>query len=48
VKVVAALVEEPAYDNFKGKPLDYQGRTACDRRLHDVWNVRRRYQRNCG
>jgi len=44
-KVVAALVAETDYDNFKSKVAAHQGRTAYERALHEVWGVMHRLQR---
>ena len=43
VKVVAELVEEVDYDNFKSKVAEVCGRDAYEESLHDVWRVMYEY-----
>jgi hypothetical protein len=47
VKVVAMLVEETDYDNFKSQVARHRGRagTAYERSLHEVWSVMHRLQK---
>jgi hypothetical protein len=47
VKVVAMLVEETDYDNFKSQFARHQGRagTAYERSMHEVWSVMHRLQK---
>lgn len=41
VGVVAELVQETDYDNFKGEVLRCEGKTDYEKALHKVWSVMR-------
>jgi hypothetical protein len=46
-QVVAGLVEETDYDNFKSEVARHQGKAgaAYEHSLHDVWSVMHRLQK---